>query len=172
MLVFYMLDFDKRKSDRFPAMQLTQHTDLGLRILIVLARSEGLPLSLPAFAQAQQVSYNHVAKVGQSLVREGLALSVRGRNGGIRLARPAGEISVGAVVRQLERGMKLADCARCVLRHDCRLSCVLAEALEAFLGVLDRYTLADVAEPGFPAFMPWSAALPAMASGTPGPASD
>jgi Rrf2 family nitric oxide-sensitive transcriptional repressor len=161
-----LLDLRKRKFDDEQAMQLTQHTDLGLRILLVLARGDGAPLSLPMFARDQQVSYNHVAKVGQSLVHEGLALSVRGRNGGIRLARPASEIRVGDAVRKLERGMKLADCGRCILRNDCRLSCVLAEALDAFLAVLDRYTLAEVAQPGFPAFMPWLTPGPAISSGT------
>ena len=138
-------------------MQLTQHTDLGLRILIVLARGDGRPLSLPAFARDQQVSYNHVAKIGQALVHDGFATSVRGRNGGIMLARPASQIRVGEVVRALEHGMKLADCGRCILRADCRLSCVLVEALGAFLAVLDRYTLDEVAQPGFPAFAGWLA---------------
>lgn len=128
-------------------MQLTQHTDFGLRLLIVLAR-RGEAIALPAFAADQGLSYNHVAKVAQELVRAGLAISHRGRNGGIELARPPAEISVGDVVRVLERGMQLADCANCALRDDCVLSGVLAEALSAFLAVLDRYTLADVAREG------------------------
>lgn len=136
-------------------MQLTQHTDFGLRLLIVLARNDRA-LSLPAFSTQQGLSYHHVAKVAQALIREGLAVSQRGRSGGIALARPATEIRVGDVVRKLERGMRLADCARCALKADCALSTVLAEALEAFLGVLDRYTLADVAREGVPAFAPWA----------------
>lgn len=136
-------------------MQLTQHTDIGLRILIALARGDGTPLALPVFARDQQVSYNHVAKIAQALVHSGLIASVRGRNGGIRLARPAEGIRLGEAIRQLEPGMKLADCGRCMLRSDCRLSCILGEALAAFLAVLDRYTLAEAAAPGFPAFSPW-----------------
>lgn len=136
-------------------MQLTQHTDYGLRLLIVLARS-GRALPLPAFSSQQGLSYHHVAKVAQALIREGLAISQRGRSGGIALGRPATEISVGEVVRKLERGMRLADCARCALKADCALSCVLAKALEAFLDVLDSYTLADVAREGVPAFAPWA----------------
>lgn len=91
-----------------------------------------------------------------------------GSDGEIRLARPASGIRVGDVVRKLERGVKLADCGRCILRRDCRLRCVLAKVLEAFLEVLDRYTLAKVAQPGLPALMPWIAGP----SGTPAPASD
>lgn len=136
-------------------MQLTQHTDFGLRMLILLAR-EGGSLSLPRFADTQGLSYNHVAKVAQTLVREGIVTSQRGRNGGIALAADPAAIRIGAVVRTLERGLRLADCARCALRNDCRLSGILAEALEAFLTVLNRYSLADAAEFGMPAFAPWT----------------
>lgn len=150
-------------------MQLTQHTDFGLRLLLVLAR-EGGPLALPRFAEAHGLSYHHVAKVAQALVREGFVTSQRGRNGGVVLARDAADISIGAVVRALERGMKLADCGRCALRGNCRLSGILAEALEAFLAVLDRYTLAEAAEAGHAAFAPWTFAtrLPRGTCAAPG----
>lgn len=137
-------------------MQLTQHTDFALRLLIVLARKGGGPVSVPDFAAEQELSPHHVAKVAQALVHEGFARSLRGRSGGIVLARPAGEIGIGEVVRSMERGLKLADCARCVLRTDCALSTILAQALEAFMAVLDRATLADVARAGGPAFPAWS----------------
>lgn len=135
-------------------MQLTQHTDFGLRLLIVLARADA-PVSLPAFSADQGLSYHHVSKVAQGLVHEGFAVSHRGRNGGVALARPAAEIGIGDVVRKLERGLRLADCATCALQANCVLSGVLAEALDAFLAVLDRYTLADVARDGAAAFAPW-----------------
>lgn len=141
-------------------MQLTQHTDFGLRLLIVLARDGGA-IALPAFSAQQGLSYHHVAKVAQALVQAGFAISHRGRSGGIALARPADRISVGEVVRALEKGLRLADCATCALRADCALSGVLAEALEAFLGVLDRYTLADVSREGVAAFAPWAMLSPA-----------
>ena len=136
-------------------MQLTQHTDYGLRLLIVLAR-KGEAVSLPEFAGEQRLSYHHVAKVAQALVREGFVLSRRGRNGGVELARAPSDITIGAVVRALERGMRLADCASCQLRGDCGTSSVLAEALAAFLAVLDRTTLADAAKKGPPAFAAWA----------------
>jgi Rrf2 family transcriptional regulator, nitric oxide-sensitive transcriptional repressor len=127
-------------------MQLTQHTDYGLRLMIVLARRQGEPISLPEFAAEQQLSYHHVAKVAQALVREGFLKSRRGRSGGVELARRPEEITVGEVVRVLERGLQLADCAGCALRDDCSASPMLAEALAAFLAVLDRSTLAEAAK--------------------------
>lgn len=141
-------------------MQLTQHTDYGLRLLIVLARKDGGPVSLPDFAADQRLSYNHVAKVGQALRREGFVETIRGRQGGVRLARPAGQITLGEVVRALESGMRLADCANCQLSAACALSPILVDALEAFLAVLDRQTLADAARLGMPAFGPWAAPAP------------
>lgn len=136
-------------------MQLTQHTDFGLRLLIVLARQGGGPVALPAFAADQKLSYNHVAKVAQKLVHAGFIASQRGRSGGVSLARPAGEINVGDVVRALEPNMRLADCAHCELRFDCTTSGVLAKALAAFLDVLDKTTLAEAAKVGTPAVSAW-----------------
>ena len=135
-------------------MQLTQHTDYGLRLLIVLARraerSDAEPIALPEFAAEQGLSYHHVAKVAQAMAREGFVRSRRGRSGGVELAQAAEDITVGEVVRALERGMELADCASCALNDDCNASPLLAEALAAFLAVLDRTTLAEAAKRRLP----------------------
>lgn len=136
-------------------MQLTQHTDFGLRLLIVLSRQDGGPIGLPAFAADQGLSYNHVAKVAQALGHAGFIASQRGRSGGVSLARPAEEITVGEVVRALEPSLRLADCANCELRFDCTTSGILAKALAAFLDVLDRTTLAEAARSGAPAISVW-----------------
>lgn len=141
-------------------MQLTQHTDFGLRLLIVLARAGGGPVALSAFAAEQGLSYNHVVKVAQALGRAGFIASHRGRSGGVSLARPAAGITLGEVVRALEPGLRLANCADCALRDDCSTSSLLAEALAAFLAVLDGQSLADAAAPGKPAFAPWSLVQP------------
>lgn len=139
-------------------MQLTQHTDFGLRLLIVLARSDGGSVSLPSFAADQGLSYNHIAKVAQALVRAGFITSQRGRSGGVSLARSAATITLGEVVRAMEPNLRLADCANCALRSDCLTSSVLAEALAAFLMVLDRNSLFEAAQSGSPAFPPWAVA--------------
>lgn len=136
-------------------MQLTQHTDYGIRLLIVLARREGA-MSLPAFSSEQQLSYNHVAKVAHALGRAGFIRSLRGRSGGVVLARSPEDITLGEVVRAMEPSLRLADCAGCVLRLDCSTSSVLADALAAFLEVLDRTTLAEAARRHAPAFAPWA----------------
>ncbi|MEJ7932860.1 Rrf2 family transcriptional regulator [Sphingobium sp. AN558] len=137
-------------------MQLTQHTDFGLRLLIVLARSGGGPVPLTGFATAHKLSYNHVVKVAQALVHAGFITSQRGRSGGVTLARPAEGVSIGEVVRALEPNLRLADCAGCVLRADCATSGILAKAMAAFMAVLDETPLSQAAETDSPAFPAWA----------------
>lgn len=93
---------------------------------------------------AYGVSRNHLMKVVNDLVNAGYLESVRGRFGGVRLARPASDINVGAVVRHAEGRFDLADCESCVISPVCGLRCALREALAAFMSTLNRYSLADV----------------------------
>ncbi|OYY70596.1 MAG: hypothetical protein B7Y12_11340 [Rhizobiales bacterium 24-66-13] len=83
-------------------------------------------------------------KVVNDLSRAGYVESVRGRFGGIRLARPAESLNIGDVIRHTEEGFDLVDCSKCVIAPACGLTKVLCEAVAAFLQVLDRYTLADL----------------------------
>lgn len=125
-------------------MRLTGYTDYSLRVLMYLgARPERLA-SVAEISRAYGVSQNHLMKVVNGLGKLGYVASSRGRAGGIRLAKPADQISVGQVVRETEDGFDLADCQRCVISSACGFSSVLDEALAAFLAVLDKYTLADL----------------------------
>jgi len=125
-------------------MKLTLFTDYSMRVLLYLgARPERL-CSIAEVARAYGISQNHLMKVVNELSRSGYIESVRGRFGGIRLGKPAGEINIGALVRHTEDGFNLVDCGSCVVAPACGLTGILKEALRAFLGVLDRYTLADL----------------------------
>ena len=130
-------------------MQLGKFTDYGLRVLIHLAAIAPERASSGAIAQAFGLSGHHLAKVCSRLVHGGYLVSERGRGGGLRLARPADQIKLGAVVRCLSQGSALVECfgggpCTCVIQPACGARGPLAEALEAFYATLDRYTLADV----------------------------
>ena len=130
-------------------MQLTAFTDYTLRTLIYLAIEEGRRATIAEIADAYGIAENHLTKVVLQLGQAGDVETLRGRGGGLRLARPAAEISIGAVVRRTEPGLALAPClgtGNCVITPACGLRPVLAEALDAFLAVLDRYTLADLVD--------------------------
>ena len=125
-------------------MRFTRYTDYAMRVLLYLgARPETL-CSVPEIAKAYGVSQNHLMKVVHDLGKAGYVSSVRGRFGGIRLARPPEEINVGAIVRHTEEGFNLVDCGSCVIAPACGFTGALREAMAAFMAVLDRYTLADL----------------------------
>ncbi len=130
-------------------MQLSKFTDYALRTLMHLAVTEGHQLTTRQIADIHDVKYNHLAKVTQWLVREGYAVSTRGRTGGIALIKPPKEINLGEVVRNLESQSDLVECMRpdggnCILSTTCGLSAALMVAQDAFFAALDKVTLADL----------------------------
>ena len=134
-------------------MRLSLHADYALRTLIYLAVHDG-HRPIGEMARAYGISKNHLMKVAQRLVAEGFLDSVRGRSGGLQLARAAEAINVGHVARTMEETGGFVECFSpqtngCVITPACQLRHVLAEALEAFFSHLDRYSLADlITNPG------------------------
>lgn len=133
-------------------MRLTVHTDYALRLLMMLAATPDEPHTVAGVAARYGISRHHLTKVAQTLVRAGFVRAQRGRGGGLQLARPTTGISLGAVVRATEENFApvqcFSDCAEpCVLAAACSLKSPLQEAIDAFLGTLDRYTLADMLHP-------------------------
>lgn len=129
-------------------MRLTLHSDYGLRALIFLAAAGEQGGTIPRIASAYRISEHHLRKVIQRLAQAGLIEAVRGRGGGLKLAKPAREIGIGAVVRLMESDFALAECmgaspGNCAITGACGLQRALGEAMAAFFAVLDRYTLAD-----------------------------
>ena len=127
-------------------MKLTRYTDYALRVLMHLAAEPDRLSSIAVMARRYSVSRNHLMKVVHDLRKAGYLSAVRGRSGGVRLARPPAEIKVGEVIRHTEEGLALVDCASCMLAPACGLTGILADALRAFLAVLDSYTLADLTD--------------------------
>jgi Rrf2 family nitric oxide-sensitive transcriptional repressor len=126
-------------------MRLTRYTDYAMRVLLYVGAQPAERLCpISEIARGYGISQNHLMKVVNDLVNAGYLESVRGRFGGVRLARPAAEINVGAVVRHSEEGFDLVDCGSCIIAPACGLTGALAEALAAFMAVLDGYTLADL----------------------------
>lgn len=135
-------------------MRLTAYTDYTLRTLIHLAGHRERLVTIQDIADQHGISKNHLMKVVYQLGLSGLIQTVRGRNGGMRLAREPEQIGVGAVVRHTENDFFMAACfdaAReaCPYAGACGLKGLLGRATAAYLAELDRATLADlVAPPG------------------------
>lgn len=130
-------------------MRLNLQSDYALRLLMQLATNEGMLVTIREVADRYGVSQNHLTKVAYTLGRKRFIETVRGRSGGMRLALPAASIRIGDVVREMESDLALVECftggaGGCHITGVCKLKGVLSEALSAFLGVLDRYTIADL----------------------------
>jgi len=141
-------------------MHLSSYSDYALRTLIFLAlKGEGLA-TVGEISETYSISKNHLMKIVHQLGQGGYVETVRGRGGGLRLARAPEAIRVGEVVRFTEQDMCIVECfgaqggpagerslGGCRLAPSCVLKSALNEALRAFLGVLDEYTLADLVRP-------------------------
>jgi Rrf2 family nitric oxide-sensitive transcriptional repressor len=130
-------------------MRLTRHTDYALRLLMLLAAEPDTIHTIDEAARRYRVSRHHLMKVTQTLIKAGFVDGARGRGGGLRLKRPAASINLGAVVRATEENLNLVECFdpetnACILTPACGLKAPLREAIEAFLAVLDGYSLADL----------------------------
>lgn len=130
-------------------MRLTIRTHLAIRTLTACAVNPGRVLRKHELAEASCASGNHLAQVINTLGRLGYVQTVRGRRGGMRLARSPEQIRLGAVARAFEAGTALGFCIDhantcCPMVRHCRLRVALKAAVEAFYSVLDRYTLADL----------------------------
>lgn len=129
-------------------MRLTRQTNYAMRILMYCAANDGQLSRVPEIAAAYTVSELFLFKILQPLVEAKLVETVRGRNGGVRLAKPADQISLFDVVRVTEENFAMAECfeadADCPLMDSCGLNSALREALNAFFEVLSRHTIADM----------------------------
>ncbi len=129
-------------------MNITRFTDYSLRVLIYVAINEKELATIKSIAEQYEISKNHLMKVVQELSAQGYLQAIRGKNGGIRLGKPADSINVGELVKRFEADSTLVECFgsnnQCVITPACQLKTMFAEAMEAFFDSLSQYTLADL----------------------------
>lgn len=146
-------------------MQLTRFTDLGLRVLMYLSQSKPDEVTtIGEITQRFNVPHNHLTKVVQFMGQKGWLHNLRGKGGGIQLAKPPSEYRLGEVIRTLEHTTDLINCNEppCALSGQCLLKGILGRAKEKFYRELDLYTLADaIASPTGEAIVQLRAASPA-----------
>lgn len=131
-------------------MRLTQYTDYTLRVMMYLAAkyAGGGTTTIDEIANAYGISRSNLTKIVNELSQQGFIETIRGRMGGMRLARPPAEISVGALVRLAEKDFSVVEChsaptgVNCAILPACNLRTGLRQAVDAFLRELDPMTLA------------------------------
>jgi len=129
-------------------MRLTNFTDFALRLLMYAAAHEDRLITIEEASEVYNISRAHLMKVTNTLTRAGFLKAVRGRSGGLMLAKPPSKIRLGDVVRVTEHDFTLAECFgtgnQCIITRSCRLRRILHKGLDAFKAVLDEYTLVDL----------------------------
>lgn len=130
-------------------MKLTRYADLGLRLLMYLSMRSGEPVTIQEVSDRFAISKNHLVKISHQLTKAGLIVSMRGRNGGVCLARPPESITVEEVLRATEDNFDLVECFgesknQCVISGACKLTNILLTARAAFFDVLRQVSLADL----------------------------
>ena len=128
-------------------MQLTQFTDLGLRVLMYLSyQQREQPVTIAEIAERFAISRNHLMKVVHAMAQQGWLATTRGKGGGLALARAPTEYRLGDIIRTLEDGGALIDCSTppCVLRRGCNVKSALDGALAAFYAKLNESSLSDL----------------------------
>jgi len=132
-------------------MKLTRFTDYSLRVLIYLGLKNDGRVTIKEISEAYKISRNHLMKVVSLLTRKGYVDARRGPGGGIALARPAQDIVIADVVRDMEDDLNLVECfceeGSCIIKPVCELKSALRLALAAYLQTLERYTLQDLLRP-------------------------
>jgi Rrf2 family nitric oxide-sensitive transcriptional repressor len=133
-------------------MKLTQYSDLGLRLTMYLALRQGEPVTIGEASERLSVSKNHLVKVSHQLTCAGLIESIRGRNGGVRLAMTPEQLTVEQVLRATEDNFDLVECLgganTCVIAGACKLAAALEDAREAFFASLRQVSMADLVKNG------------------------
>ena len=130
-------------------MQLSYHADYACRVLIYLAVAESDRSSIADIATAYKISENHLVKVVHRLGKLGYVETIRGRGGGIKLAKEPNAVNIGTVIRDMEPNFTVVECFSpstntCPIAGACGLKTALAAAMTAFLQTLDSYSLDDV----------------------------
>lgn len=130
-------------------MRLTTFSDYSLRVLMYLGVHEGRLATVGEIAAAYRVSDHHLVKVVHLLAQLGYVETLRGKGGGMRLARPPHKIGLGEVLRGTEDDLSLVECfdaqaSECRIEPACLLKGIVGRAMDAFFAVLDRHTLADL----------------------------
>lgn len=127
-------------------MQLSRFTDYTLRVLFYVATNTDRLVTLAEIAEFYDISIEHLRKVVHALSKSGYLATYRGKNGGIKLAKETNDINLADIVAQAEGREPLINCGQqmCRLTGFCTLQGVLGQAQQAFMQVLQNYTLEDL----------------------------
>lgn len=125
-------------------MRLSQQTRNAVSVLVQLAKAANRSLTVPEIAKACDITEYNTFKLVPVLVRGGFLRTIRGRNGGVELAIPADDISIGSVVRATEQSLQTDAMDAKAGDSQASFETMVDDALLAFVEILDQNTIAEL----------------------------
>lgn len=128
-------------------MQLTRQTDYAIRVMMFLGLQEDDQLvTINEIAEYFSISRNHLMKIVHKLGQLDYIETLRGKKGGLRILKQPTEVNLGHLIRDFETTLELIDCVKlgCPIQSSCNLTGIMQQAQQAFLKVVDNYSLADL----------------------------
>ena len=130
-------------------MQLSKFTDYAFRSLIYLAKNTEENLTVDILAKELEISSHHLKKVINKLAKTGYIISLKGRNGGLKLGLDPKEINLGKVLLLTEENLNIVECmglsGTCPLvSEECKLKGIISKSLDGFINEMSKYTLKDI----------------------------
>lgn len=130
-------------------MQITRQTEYAIHTILELARLPyGELVPTKTIARRQDIPEDFLKKTVRLLARAGLVQTQRGTHGGVRLARPGGEITITDVITAIEGPLAINVCLeygnQCPNKATCRVHRVLRRVQRVMLDELNRYSFADI----------------------------
>ena len=130
-------------------MQLSKFTDYAFRMLIYLAKNEERISVIDEMSDELNISKHHLKKIVNKLAKTEYIISLKGRNGGLRLGVEPKEINLGKVLVLTEENLNLVSCMgnsdMCpLIKDDCKLKGVISKSLNTFIKEMSKYTLEDI----------------------------
>ncbi|MDD4715488.1 MAG: Rrf2 family transcriptional regulator [Oscillospiraceae bacterium] len=133
-------------------MKISTRGRYALRMMLDLAlNDQGKYVTIKSIAERQEISRKYLEQIITVLSRAGYVKSIRGSQGGYKLARPAEEYTVGMILRLIEGSMVPVACMedepnQCPRCDKCVTLDLWKQLDKAISGVIDHTTLADLAE--------------------------
>lgn len=129
-------------------MKLSTRVRYGIRAMAELAKHpRGRAVSLHEVAKAQGISPKYLEQMATMLKIAGLVESVRGSEGGYRLARPGSEINLWEIYSALDASCQIIDCltSGCERKNHCGIRGLWGELNESIADVLRSHTIQEIA---------------------------
>lgn len=130
-------------------MQITRQAEYAIKIMLELAKHEGKEVvSSKLIAERQGIPEDFLKKTVHLLALQGLVVTQRGVQGGVRLGKPASEITIADIIAAVEGPLAINICLdpgyECPNKPTCAVHRVLARGQAALLRELSRETLSDL----------------------------